>query len=163
MCKLKIFLSVLLIACGTLLSAQTLKNIHQKNKPVLQIPTHLIEKAETVVEDGMQQLKITQTSGYVSLIASADIDSITHSQGQAVDPAQLGNLRTGSAFGVVRNDQGNPVPMALVKSAYSPHQTTTDSNGVFFLNDFVVYDKMVLCLFECYPRSVRKSKKTALI
>jgi len=142
MCKLKIFLSVLLIACGTLLSAQTLKNIHQKNKPVLQIPTHLIEKAETVVEDGMRQLKITQFSGYVMQIPAWDIDSITHSHGQAVDPAQLGNLRTASVFGVVRNDQGEPIASALVKSAYSPHQTTTDSNGVFFLNNFVVFDKL---------------------
>jgi uncharacterized protein (TIGR02145 family) len=123
-------------------NAQTLKNIYQKNKPVLQIPTHLIDKVETVVESNVRKLKITQTSGYVILIPTANIDSITHSQGQAVDPAQLGNLRTGSAFGVVRNDQGDAVPMALVKSVYSPHQTTTDSNGVFFLNDFVVFNKL---------------------
>jgi uncharacterized protein (TIGR02145 family) len=90
----------------------------------------------------VRKLKITQTSGYVSLIPTAVIDSITHSEGQAVNPEQLGNLRTGSVFGIVRNDQGNPVPLALVKSAYSPHQTTTDINGVFILNNFVVYDKL---------------------
>lgn len=123
-------------------NAQTLKNIHQKNKPVFQIPTHLIDKVETVDENSEQQLKITQTSGYVMQIPTKDIDSITHNQGQAVNPEQLGHLRTGSAFGVVRNDQGEAVPMVLVKSAYSPHQTTTDSNGVFFLNDFVVFDKL---------------------
>lgn len=122
--------------------AQTLKNIHRKNLPTLHIPTHLIEKVETVVENNQRKLKVTQTSGYTILIPAASIDSITHSEGQAVDPAQLGNLRTGRVFGVVRNDQGEAVPLALVKSAYSPHQTTTDSNGVFFLNDFVVYDKL---------------------
>lgn len=99
------------------LHAQTLKNIHIKNEPTRHIPTHLIEKVETVVDGNVRKLKITQTLGYVSLIPKADIDSITHSEGQAVNPEQLGNL-----FGVIRNDQGNPVPLALVKSAYSLHQ-----------------------------------------
>jgi uncharacterized protein (TIGR02145 family) len=138
-----ILLNFLLLICSAgFLQAQTLKNIHRNNLPTLHIPTNLIDKVETVVENGARQLKITQTSGYVSLVPAASIDSITHSEGQAVDPEQLGNLRTASVFGVVRNDQGEAVPMALVKSTYSPQQTTTDSNGVFFLNDFVVFEKL---------------------
>jgi uncharacterized protein (TIGR02145 family) len=108
----------------------------------------LIDKVETVVENGARQLKITQNSGYVTLVPAASIDSITHSTGQAVDPEQLGDLRTASVFGVVRNDQGEAVPMALVKSAYSAQQTTTDSNGVFFLNDFVVFEKLGFITIE---------------
>ena len=120
--KKNILILVLSILCASSsLHSQTLKNIHRKNLPTLHIPTHLIDKVETVLDGNVRKLKVTQTSGFVSLIPTADIDSITHSEGQAVNPEQLGNLRTGRVFGVVRNDQGNPVPLALVKSAYNLH------------------------------------------
>jgi len=146
--KRVLFISLLALLGLCNLHAQTLKNIHRKNLPTLHIPMHLIDKVETVLDGNIRKLKITQTDGFVSLILTADIDSITHSEGQAVNPEQLGNLRTASVFGVVRNDLGNPVPLALVKSAYSSNQTYTDVNGVFFLNDFVVYNKLGFITIE---------------
>ncbi len=124
------------------LSAQTLKNIHCHNQPVLHIPTHLIDKVETADVNGERVLKIIQFNGYVSQIPVSQIDSITHSAGQAVDPAQLGNLRTASIMGVVRDTGNAPVNMAIVRSAFSGEVTHTDANGVFFLNNITVYDKL---------------------
>jgi uncharacterized protein (TIGR02145 family) len=124
------------------LSAQTLKNIHRHNQPVLHIPTHLIDKVETAEVNGAQVLQVRQLNGYVSEIPLAQIDSITHSAGEAVDPAQLGNLRTASVMGVVTGPTGAPEMNAIVRSPYGGEETRTDPNGVFFLNNILVYDKL---------------------
>jgi uncharacterized protein (TIGR02145 family) len=124
------------------LSAQTLKNIHRHNQPVLRIPTHLIDKVETAEVNGAQVLQVRQLNGYVSEIPLAQIDSITHSEGEVVDPAQLGNLRTESVMGVVTGLNGAPEMNAIVRSPYGGEETRTDPNGVFFLNNILVYDKL---------------------
>jgi len=127
---------------GLRIDAQTLKNIHRHNQPVLRIPTHLIDKVETAEVNGAQVLQVRQLNGYVSEIPLAQIDSITHSEGEAVDPAQLGNLRTASVMGVVTGPTGAPEMNAIVRSPYGGEQTETDQNGVFFLNNILVYDKL---------------------
>ena len=137
-----LFLGFILMILSLQLSAQTLKNIHRHNQPVLHIPTHLIDKVETADVNGERVLKVIQLNGYVSQIPVSQIDSITHSEGQAVDPAQLGNLRTASVMGVVRDTGNAPVNMAIVRSAFSGEVTHTDANGVFFLNNITVYDKL---------------------
>ena len=73
------------------LPAQTLKNIYRQNQPVLRIPTALIDKVETAEIDGQRTLRVIQFNGFVSQIPVAQIDSITHTDGTALDPAQLGN------------------------------------------------------------------------
>lgn len=137
-----LFLGLLLIVFGFRLDAQTLKNIYRHNQPVLRIPTHLIDKVETAEVNGAQVLQVRQFSGYVSEIPLAQIDSITHSEGEAVDPAQLGDLRTASVMGVVTGPTGAPEMNAIVRSPYGGEQTETDQNGVFFLNNILVYDKL---------------------
>jgi len=97
-----LFLGLLLIVFGFRLEAQTLKNIYRHNLPVLRIPTSLIDKVETAEIDGQRTLRVIQFNGFVSQIPVAQIDSITHTDGTALDPAQLGNLRTASVMGVVR-------------------------------------------------------------
>jgi hypothetical protein len=91
-----LFFGFLLMVFGFRIDAQILKNIHRHNKPVLRIPTHLIDKVETAEVNGAQVLQVRQLNGYVSEIPLSQIDSITHSEGEAVDPAQLGNLRYAS-------------------------------------------------------------------
>jgi uncharacterized protein (TIGR02145 family) len=135
-------LAFVILSFGSQLTAQTLKNIHRHNQPVLHIPTHLIDRVETADVNGERVLKVIQLNGYVSQIPVSQIDSITHSEGQAVDPAQLGNLRTASVMGVVRDTGNAPVNMAIVRSALSGEVTHTDANGVFFLNNITVYDKL---------------------
>ena len=137
-----LLLEFLILLSGLQLSSQTLKNIHRHNQPVLHIPTHLIDKVETADVNGERVLKVIQLNGYVSQIPVSQIDSITHSAGQAVDPAQLGNLRTASVMGVVRDTGNAPVNMAIVRSVFSGEVTHTDANGVFFLNNITVYDKL---------------------
>jgi uncharacterized protein (TIGR02145 family) len=137
-----LFLGLLLIVFGFRLDAQTLKNIHRHNQPLLRIPTHLIDKVETAEVNGVQVLQVRQLNGYVSEIPLAQIDSITHSEGEAVDPAQLGNLRTASVMGVVSGPTGAPEMNAIVRSPYGGEETRTDPNGVFFLNNILVYDKL---------------------
>jgi uncharacterized protein (TIGR02145 family) len=134
--------SFIILVFGTQLSAQTLKNIHRHNLPVLQIPIDLIDKVETVDLAGQKYLHVTQFNGFVNQIPVLQIDSITHSDGQALDPAQLGNLRTASVMGIVRGPTGAPEMNAIVRSPYGGEETHTDPNGVFFLNDIVVYDKL---------------------
>jgi uncharacterized protein (TIGR02145 family) len=121
---------------------QRLKHIHQKSKPTRNVPTHLIEKIETGIVSGEKLLIVTQVNGHVIQIPISEIDSITHSQGQAVDPSLLGELRTTNVYGIVKDENGLPVHMAIVKSAFGTEQTMTDSNGVFFLNNIIVYDKL---------------------
>jgi uncharacterized protein (TIGR02145 family) len=137
-----LFLGFLLMVFGLRIDAQTLKNIHRHNQPVLRIPTHLIDKVETTEVNGAQVLQVRQLNGYVSEIPISQIDSITHSEGEAVDPAQLGNLRTVSVMGVVTGPTGAPEMNAIVRSPYGGEQTETDQNGVFFLNNILVYDKL---------------------
>jgi uncharacterized protein (TIGR02145 family) len=137
-----LFLGILLIVFGFRIDAQTLKNIHRHNQPVLRIPTHLIDKVETAEVNGAQVLQVRQLNGYVSEIPLSQIDSITHSEGEAVDPAQLGNLRTASVMGVVTGPTGAPEMNAIVLSPYGGEETRTDPNGVFFLNNILVYDKL---------------------
>jgi uncharacterized protein (TIGR02145 family) len=137
-----LFLGFLLTVFGLRIDAQTLKNIHRHNQPVLRIPTHLIDKVETAEVNGAQVLQVRQLNGYVSEIPLAQIDSITHSEGEAVDPAQLGNLRTASVMGVVTGPTGAPERNAIVRSPYGGEETRTDPNGVFFLNNILVYDKL---------------------
>ncbi|HPH81805.1 MAG TPA: FISUMP domain-containing protein [Flavobacteriales bacterium] len=137
-----LLLFYLFMILGFHLSAQTLKNIYRHNQPVLHIPTHLIDKVETADVNGERVLKVIQLNGYVSQIPVSQIDSITHNEGQAVDPAQLGNLRTASVMGVVRDTGNVPVNMAIVRSVFSGEVTHTDANGVFFLNNITVYDKL---------------------
>ncbi len=124
------------------LNAQTLKNIYRHNQPVLQIPVELIDKVETVDVAGQKYLHVTQFNGFVNEVLVSQIDSITHSEGEALDPAQLGNLRTASVMGVVSGPTGAPEMNAIVRSPYGGEETRTDPNGVFFLNDIVVYDKL---------------------
>jgi uncharacterized protein (TIGR02145 family) len=140
--KRLLFLGFLLIVFGLRIDAQTLKNIHRHNLPVLRIPTHLIDKVETSEVNGERVLNVIQLNGYVSQIPVSQIDSITHSLGEAVDPAQLGNLRTASVMGVVSGPTGAPEMNAIVRSPYGGEETRTDPNGVFFLNNILVYDKL---------------------
>ena len=132
----------LLLSLFGQLPAQTLKNIHRHNQPMLRIPTHLIDKVETSEVNGEQVLQVRQLNGYVSEIPLAQIDSITHSEGEAVDPAQLGYLRTASVMGVVTGPTGAPEMNAIVRSPYGGEETRTDPNGVFFLNNILVCDKL---------------------
>ncbi len=137
-----LFLGFLLMVFGLRIDAQTLKNIHRHNQPVLRIPTHLIDKVETAEVNGAQVLQVRQLNGYVSEIPLSQIDSITHSDGEAVDPAQLGNLRYASVMGVISGPTGAPEMNAIVRSPYGGEETRTDPNGVFFLNNILVYDKL---------------------
>ena len=140
--KRLLFLGFLLMVFGLRIDAQTLKNIHRHNQPVLRIPTHLIDKVETAEVNSAQVLQVRQFNGYVSEIPIAQIDSITHSEGEAVDPAQLGSLRTASVMGVVTGPTGAPEMNAIVRSPYGGEETRTDLNGLFFLNNILVYDKL---------------------
>ena len=90
-----LYATLFLLSFGLIanLSAQTLKNIHRHNQPVLRIPTHLIDKVETAGVIGAHVLQVRQLNGFVSEIPLSQIDSITYCEGEAVDPAQLGNLR----------------------------------------------------------------------
>jgi len=137
-----LILGFLLMVFGLQINAQTLKNIHRHNLPVLRIPTALIDKVETTEVDSQRTLRVIQSNGYVSEIPLSVIDSITHSEGEAVDPAQLGNLRMASVMGVVTGPTGAPEMNAIVRSPYGGEQTRTDPNGVFFLNNILVYDKL---------------------
>jgi uncharacterized protein (TIGR02145 family) len=137
-----LFLVFLLMVFGLRIDAQTLKNIHRHNQPVLRIPTHLIDKVETAEVNGTQVLQVRKLNGDVSEILLTQIDSITHSQWEGSNFEQLGNLRTASVMGVVRDDENNPEMNAIVRSPYGGEETRTDQNGVFFLNNILAYDKL---------------------
>ena len=137
-----LFLVFLLMVFGLRIDAQTLKNIYRHNQPVLRIPTHLIDKVETAELPAGAHLRVIQFNGFVSEIPLSQIDSITHSEGEAVDPAQLGILRTASVMGVVTGPTGAPEMNAIVRSPYGGEETRTDPNGVFFLNNILVYEKL---------------------
>jgi uncharacterized protein (TIGR02145 family) len=136
-----LFLGFLSIVFGLRLDAQTLKNIHRHNLPVLQIPVELIDKVETVDLSGIKTLRITPLFGEITQIPVSEIDSITHYIG-SVNPEQLGEMRTASVMGIVRDTTNAPIMNAIVRSPYGGEETRTDPNGVFFLNDIIVYDKL---------------------
>ena len=129
--KLYILTCALVSTLSFSVQAQTVKIIHRHNLPVLRIPTHLIDKVETDEVNGEQVLQVRQFNGYVSEILLTQIDSITHSEGEAIDPAQLGNLRTSSIMGVVTGPTGAPEINAIECSTYGGDQTRTDRNGAF--------------------------------
>ena len=133
----KLYTTLFLLSFGLIanLSAQTLKNIHRHNLPVLRIPTALIDKVETAEINGQRTLRVIQFNGFVSQIPVAQIDSITHTEGTALDPAQLGNLRTANVMGIVRDTGNAPINMAIVRSPFGGEETRTDANGVFYLNN----------------------------
>jgi len=135
-------LFLMVFAFGVNLNAQTIKNIHRHNLPVLHIPIDLIDKVETVEIDGQKHLQVVQFNGFVNDVLVSLIDSITHNEGEALDPAQLGNLRTASVMGIVRGPTGAAEMNAVVRSPYGGEETRTDVNGVFFLNNITVYDKL---------------------
>lgn len=137
-----LLLGFLLMMFGLQLDAQTIKNIHRHNLPVLQIPVNLIDKVETIDVAGQKYLHVIQLSGFVNEVPVAQIDSITHTDGTALDPSQLGNLRTASVMGIVSGPTGAPEMNAIVRSPYGSEETRTDQNGVFFLNNILVYDKL---------------------
>ena len=139
----KLYTTLFFICLGifTQLSAQTIKNIHRHNLPVLQIPVELIDKVQTVEVNGIKNLQITPLFGEITQIPISEIDSITHYL-DSVNPQQLGVMRTASVIGIVRDTGNAPVNNAIVRSPYGGEQTYTDANGVFFLNNIIVYDKL---------------------
>ena len=134
--------TILAIVSGFIAQAQIIKNIYRHNQPLLRIPTALIDKVETTEIDGLRTLRVIQFNGFVSQIPVAQIDSITHTEGTALDPAQLGNLRTASVIGIVRDTGNAPINMAIVRSPFGGEETRTDANGVFYLNNIVVYAQL---------------------
>lgn len=132
---------ILLSAIGLSVQAQTIKNIHRHNQPVLKIPVDLIDKVETVDSSGTRYLVLTPFLGEITQIPLSEIDSITHYVG-SINPEQLGEIRTASIMGIVRDNGNTPINMAVVRSVYGGEVTYTDANGVFFLNDILVYDKL---------------------
>jgi uncharacterized protein (TIGR02145 family) len=142
------FIGFLLIILGLQTDAQTLKNIYRHNQPVLRIPTALIDKVETAEINGQLTLRVIQFNGFVNQVPLALIDSITHSEGEAIDPAQLGQLRTASVVGVVRGTNNAPVFNALVRSPFGGEETRSDPNGVFVLNDILVYENQGFITIE---------------
>lgn len=140
--NLYITLFLAILGFSSQLNAQSLKNIHRHNLPILRIPIDLIDKIETVDVEGQKYLHVTQFNGFVNEVPVSQIDSITHTDGTALDPSQLGNLRTASVMGVVSGPTGALEMNAIVRSPYGGEETRTDPNGVFFLNDIIVYDKL---------------------
>ena len=136
------FYTLIFMLVSSCLCAQTLKNIYRNNKPVLRIPTHLIDRVETVDINGVEHLRVLQFSGFSSDIPLSEIDSIKHSEGQAVDPSLLGEVRTASVSGVVRDHNNSPIYNAMVQSPFGGDATYTDFNGVFILNNIPVFDKI---------------------
>jgi len=70
-----LLLGFLLMMFGLQLGAQTLKNIHRHNQPLLQIPVNLIDKVETVDVAGQKYLHVIQLNGFVNEVPVAQIDS----------------------------------------------------------------------------------------
>jgi uncharacterized protein (TIGR02145 family) len=136
-----LFLGLLLIVFGLRIDAQTFKNIHRHNQPVLRIPVDLINKVESIEIDNEKVLRIIPLIGEPIQVPFSEIDSVTHYTG-TVDPTLLGAMRTTSVMGVVTGPTGAPEMNAIVRSPYGGEETRTDPNGVFFLNNILVYDKL---------------------
>jgi len=143
-----LFLGFIMMIMGLRVDAQTLKNIYRHNLPVLRIPIALIDKVETVEVEGQKVLHVLQFNGFVNQVPVSQIDSITHSDGTALNPAQLGQLRTANVVGVVRDQNNAPVFNALVRSPFGSEETRTDPNGVFVLNDILVYENQGFITIE---------------
>ncbi|MEX1189566.1 MAG: FISUMP domain-containing protein [Bacteroidia bacterium] len=135
------FVAGFIFAFAFQLNAQTIKNIHRHNLPVLKIPIDLIDKVETIDLNGVKTLQISSLFGEITQVPVSEIDSVTHYTG-SVNPEQLGVMRTASVMGIVRGPTGAAEMNAIVRSPYGGEETRTDPNGVFFLNDIVVYDKL---------------------
>jgi uncharacterized protein (TIGR02145 family) len=135
---------LLFVAFSTNSFAQTntTKRIHLNNGNVINFPIHLIDKAQVENHEGLNQLKITQESGFVLHYPLKDIDSITHQSVNTVNPELLGELRPTSVMGIVYGETGYPISFATVTSGFSNHQTQTDVNGVFFLDNILAYEKL---------------------
>ncbi|HPH81803.1 MAG TPA: FISUMP domain-containing protein [Flavobacteriales bacterium] len=144
-----LYTTFFLISFGIIasLSAQTFKYIHRHDKPVIKIPIDLIDKVETVDSNGTRSLVITPFLGENTQIPLSEIDSITHYLG-SVNPLVLGQMRTTSVMGVVRNANNEPVNNAIVRSVFGGEETHSDINGVFFLNDIIVFDKLGFVTIE---------------
>ena len=124
--------------------AQTVKRIHLSGGSEVNIPITIIDSARVINQGGERQLRIYQQSGNNVSIALSQIDSITHRPAEElnIEPTQLGELTITNVCGIVRNQLGLPVFGAKVKAGYGTAETFTDNNGVFFLNDIIVYEKL---------------------
>jgi uncharacterized protein (TIGR02145 family) len=142
--KTLLLIILLFIGFSTSIFAQTntTKRIHLNNGSFVNLPISVIDKAEVVTFDGSKQLKITQESGFVLHYPVKDIDSITHQAVNAINPELLGELRPTSVMGIVYGETGTPISFATVSSGFSNHQTQTDVNGVFFLDNILAYEKL---------------------
>ncbi len=154
--KFHLTLVMVFVSLCAPLNAQTLKNIHRHNLPVLQIPVDLIDKVETVDLNGVKTLRITPLFGEITQIPVSEVDSITHYQGD-VSPEQLGGMRTSTVIGVVRDNQNEPLKFVPVRGIFGGEETITDINGVFKLNEILVYDKLGCISVEShgYHKSAR--------
>ena len=126
------------------IQGQTVKRIHLSGGGEINLPISAIDSIRIVEQDNVRQLRLFQQSGNYFSIALSQIDSITHLLTEELDlnPEQLGNLRTASVRGIVRDSENAPINMALVRSMFGGEETRTDANGVFFLNNITVYDKL---------------------
>jgi uncharacterized protein (TIGR02145 family) len=126
------------------IQGQTIKRIHLSGGSEVNIPITVIGSARVINQEGEKQLRIYQQSGNDVSIAVSQIDSITHIPEEELnlEPEQLGELVFTNVVGTVRNSEGVPVFGARVKAGYGTEETSTDNNGVFFLNNIIVYDKL---------------------
>ncbi len=126
------------------IQGQTVKRIHLLGGSEVNIPITVIDSARVIDQQGEKQLRIYQQSGNDVSIALSQIDSITHIPAEELnlEPTQLGELVLTSVVGTVRNSEGGPVFGARVKAGFGTEEVFTDNNGVFFLNDIIVYDKL---------------------
>ena len=124
--------------------AQIIKRIHLSGGNEVNISITVIDSARVIDQEGERQLRIYQQSGNDVSIALSQIDSITHIPAEELnlELTQLGELVLTSVVGTVRNSEGVPVFGARVKAGYGTEETLTDNNGVFFLNDILVYDRL---------------------
>lgn len=124
--------------------AQIVKRIHLSGGSEVNIPITVIDSARVLDQAGERQLRIYQQSGNDVSIALSQIDSITHIPADELnlEPEQLGELVLTSVVGTVRNSEGEPVFGARVKAGYGTEETLTDNNGVFFLDNILVYDRL---------------------
>jgi uncharacterized protein (TIGR02145 family) len=138
----KLITSMLLVLIAGTITAQTVKNVYRSDGPTVRIPIHLIDTVTTVFTNDGEMLSVLQTNGHTTQVSLAVIDSIIHREGSALDPSQLGPLNTTSVMGTVVDENGEAVVDAVVQAGYGVEQTTTDINGVFFLDSIAVYERL---------------------
>jgi uncharacterized protein (TIGR02145 family) len=124
--------------------SQIVKRIHLNGGAEINIPIDNVDNVRFVEDGGSKFLRVFQESGNNVSIAVSEIDSITHvpSEELVIEPNQLGELTVTNVCGIVRNQLGEPVFGAKVRAGYGTAETLTDNNGVFFLNDIIVYEKL---------------------